>query len=1123
MKFLVAFSLLLTVAAAGVVNNGHKHGNHNHNDWNRNYNNGNNDLNVDVRDGNHQKFILELVHHLQQDVQRTEFIKYTTTIRLDNKGDYKDLNKVYKLVSLYRNGMFEQRGKPFSLYRERNVITTKALFDFLNTCNDWNTLAMNLIWARCNVNEYQFWNVLSLLVVHNKHMDNIVLPAAYEVLPQNYFTVDVIDVATTCRLTGDCGDLKHKQVIMAIGSNGVLGSITNDDKDNVDDLNDKTDDIKIRDWDSLKKVMNDIKNIKKNSRHQNTNIINNNQRNTKQGNKFNNNGEDRMCYYTEDVGLNNFYYWNKVDNSRILDNTQMYNNKNNGDNEKLHNGRNGHNDDDVDRRGERYLYTMQQMLARFNLERLSNGLDNVKDVSIDSVIENGAFPKLQYTNGLQFPNRHNNYKINNQQNEKLIQIVKDYENRIVRAIDQGFIETVDGQRIDLTHEDGINKLGNLIQENRDTDNERYYSSLEFFLRILLGGNYRMDVDHTDDRFVPSTLENIETSMRDPVYWQMTKRITNLMDKLKRTLSGYKTDDVDFNNVRIKNVNVDKLVTYFDYFDSDITNAIDVQLTNNTMSLINNMLNDNVNDDNNCDRNGNCRGQNNRFNNRNNNRDNNRDSNESDSNESLNNNDSNEVNCDRHGKCCDHNGVCFYKNQRNMNKNWNKDWDMNKNKNWNKDWDMNKNWNKDWNMNKNWYKNWNKDWNMNTMDNKRQMSNQRNWWNRDDNIDESNIFNYNIIARQRRLTAKTFTVTVNIDSKVNQNGIVRIFLGPKIDNKQQLNDNRKNFVEIDQFKVQLNQGENTIRRNSRNFRNVVNDPITFTTLYKRALNTKSNNQGTDMNDNNMETNNNNMGFPHRLVLPKGTVGGMDYTIFVIVTNTHGNTNNNNGERNNMNINRGLNNKWNRNNNVGHNSDESDSNSNEQDKYGKDFNVDRNGKRFNNRMNSNEDSNERYGNMINKHGRNHNSNNKNMRNVDWNTKYNRYGNNNYDLSNESSGSDEHVNDNMNNNRYGSDERYNTRNNNGKTMNNIKNRFVNDWNKMDLNDNMNMDNKMTINTCNGNKNSKLGLDNRALGFPLDREINNVNSFVTDNMFFKDVKIYNMDMNMNMNQLNMDRYNKY
>lgn len=87
MKFLIAFALLLTVAAAGVVNNGYGNKNqYNHNEWN---NNGINEFNTDAHDGNHQKFILELVRHLQQDVQRDEFIKYTTTIRLDNKGDYK--------------------------------------------------------------------------------------------------------------------------------------------------------------------------------------------------------------------------------------------------------------------------------------------------------------------------------------------------------------------------------------------------------------------------------------------------------------------------------------------------------------------------------------------------------------------------------------------------------------------------------------------------------------------------------------------------------------------------------------------------------------------------------------------------------------------------------------------------------------------------------------------------------------------------------------------------------------------------------------------------------------------------------------------------------------------------
>jgi hypothetical protein len=87
------------------------------------------------------------------------------------------LNKVFYMVTLFQNGWFVERNKPFSLMRERNIVTTKALFDFFDTMKDWNTVAMNLIWTRRNVNEYQFFHLLTLLVTHNKHFDNVVMPS----------------------------------------------------------------------------------------------------------------------------------------------------------------------------------------------------------------------------------------------------------------------------------------------------------------------------------------------------------------------------------------------------------------------------------------------------------------------------------------------------------------------------------------------------------------------------------------------------------------------------------------------------------------------------------------------------------------------------------------------------------------------------------------------------------------------------------------------------------------------------------------------------------------------------------------------------------------------------------
>lgn len=446
------------------------------------------------------------------------------------------------------------------------------------------------MWARRNINEYQFWHLMTLLTTHNRHFNNIVLPSAYEVFPTQFFTADVIDQATNAYLTLNGNNRNNKMVVMSNYTTGVLGSNDNDDNDNVNDLNDiKNGRNKINDWNTLKQVMNDIKNqIRKNRKNQTTNRrnkdiknkIQNNDRNLNQGNKFDNNGEDRLVYFTEDIGLNNYYYFSRIGNSRIVDNEQMYNNDNNKENINMKNGKTINRnevDDKINRRGERYLYQMKQLLARFNLERKSNGLDNVQDITIDGVVDNGVYANLRYTNGLQMPNRQNEFNLKKQHNTRLIQVTKDFENRFYRAIDQGYVETQNGRKVDLRNKNGINILGNLLQGNRDSVNNQYYRYLEYYYRLLLGGNNNDNVDFDDIRFVPTVLDHYETSMRDSVFWQMSKRITNIVDKFKNKLTGYKTSDVEFNGVKVNNIKVDKLITTFNYFDSEITNGIKMGL------------------------------------------------------------------------------------------------------------------------------------------------------------------------------------------------------------------------------------------------------------------------------------------------------------------------------------------------------------------------------------------------------------------------------------------------------------------------------------------------------------------------------------------------------------------
>lgn len=72
MKGLFVLSLIIAVVAAG--------------NWNSN---DRNNRNLTERDAKHQKFVIDLLRHLQNDIHQNEFMQYSNTIRLDNKNDYK--------------------------------------------------------------------------------------------------------------------------------------------------------------------------------------------------------------------------------------------------------------------------------------------------------------------------------------------------------------------------------------------------------------------------------------------------------------------------------------------------------------------------------------------------------------------------------------------------------------------------------------------------------------------------------------------------------------------------------------------------------------------------------------------------------------------------------------------------------------------------------------------------------------------------------------------------------------------------------------------------------------------------------------------------------------------------
>lgn len=143
--------------------------------------------------------------------------------------------------------------------------------------------------------------------------------------------------------------------------------------------------------------------------------------------------EQSMSYYLEDVGINTFYYMYHIYYPSWMNSEEF-----------------GWKDC---RRGELVYYMMQQLLARFYAERISNDLGEIPFIDWDTPIETPFEPSLVYPNGLQFPSRpkfanlheyfynygqkwtHNVYGYSHN-------FVQDFERRINDAIDSGVVFTV---------------------------------------------------------------------------------------------------------------------------------------------------------------------------------------------------------------------------------------------------------------------------------------------------------------------------------------------------------------------------------------------------------------------------------------------------------------------------------------------------------------------------------------------------------------------------------------------------------------------------------------------------------------------------------------------------------
>ncbi|XP_037027575.1 hexamerin-1.1-like [Bradysia coprophila] len=452
-----------------------------------------------------QKVILQLLQHVHQN---DIMLKQWEEAKLWKFEEflYKKVEVVREFEYFWKFGRLLPMNEIFSIYNDYHREQAVALFHLFYYAKDFETFYKTLVWARFHVNEGMFIYALTVAVLRRSDTRGIELPAPYEIYPYYFFNTETIQKAQNYKMQGFL-DMKKVEDVHTI----IIPT-------------------NYTDYDYYM-----------------TNV------------------ENKISYFTEDIGLNTYYYYFHADYPFWMT----------GSDYNMVRGR----------RGEQYLFVHQQLLARYYLERLSNDIGTIPEFSWYEPIKTGYYPALRYYNGAFFSTRDNYYNIYTERNYYAVDILTNYERRIYDAIDLGYIIMPDGTHYDLTKPESIELLGNMIQYNTDSPNRRFFGYFIWMSKLLLGGSVTGRYTHKYDfKVLPSVLEHYETTLRDPVFWQLYKRIIKYYWHFKDTLPYYKKSELMFDGVKITSVDMGKLVTYFDKFDADITNAVDVEVLDKKISI-----------------------------------------------------------------------------------------------------------------------------------------------------------------------------------------------------------------------------------------------------------------------------------------------------------------------------------------------------------------------------------------------------------------------------------------------------------------------------------------------------------------------------------------------------------
>lgn len=659
-----------------------------------------------------QRFILEILLRVDHDLLMDEWVKLGGKLITD-KAQYEKYDEwMAKFYQSWKLDALLPKGEFFSVMQRIHMLQAHGLFNFFYYAKDFSTFVQNVAWARMNVNEGMFVYCLSMAVIHRRDMQGIILPQIYEILPSQFINGKHIMTAEKFDYDAFNKKMMLEKEMASIYDQEHMSEYMSQRFDKQFYMRD----WKTYQWWNLMGLGNGIQIEDKcmlrdfNPFLQNDTLlplINGNLKKmympvdyTRDIEKINK--DSVISYFTEDIGLNAYFYYLNLDYSKMLSGKEF--------------------NLDKDRRGEWFLYNIQQLLARYYAERLSHNLGEFDTLSMYGIVKTGYNPQLLYHNGEGYTVRKNYFELESYQNINLLKKIMNIERRIDDIIETGKFMMQDGSIVDLSKPEAIEQIGNLMQGNMDVLDKHVLGHWWMLSCLYLSGE---DLNTLMVR--PNVLLNYETMLRDPISFKLLKIMVNKFYMFRNKLPAYTRQELLLPGVKINDVEVSKLMTYFDIADMDITT----------------LLNDKM---------------------------------------------------------------IFQ--------------------------------------------------------------------------DGKYVWDKALMARQMRLNHEVFDIKLKVASDKNQKAVVRIFISPEFDENDRkiiMSENRENYMQLDEFLIELNSGENLIKRESNDFEWTASDPLSYSEIYNYVMMCQDGKHQLNLNISESHAM-----FPDRLILPRGWFNGMPMEMFFVIS-------------------------------------------------------------------------------------------------------------------------------------------------------------------------------------------------------------------------------------------------